>query len=115
MNTPASSASSFETQVVKNTTRRVFFWLTIISVAFTTLWVVAFVITVNHGVELDARCKKLNVFDDGWAEACEDATAYARLALLAIILAGASLLLAVGSLIVFFTRDRYKERIVPCV
>ena len=108
-----SVPSDFGTQVAKNKARRVWFWLTIISVLFLVFWIALAATAASEQDELDARCEESNIIlDDDWAEKCGEALGNSGATAVFVILALLTGIFTVVSIIVFYTRDKYKEVIV---
>ena len=103
----------FGIQVVKNKARRVWFWLTIVSVVFLVLWIALAATAASEQDELDARCEESNIIlDDDWAEKCGESLGNSAATVVFSGLAVLTGIFTVVSVIVFYTRDKYKEVLV---
>ena len=104
-----SESQPFEQKLVRNKTRRVFFWLTVISLAFTVMWAAMAIDAAADQEALDERCDQSNIFTDAdWGEVCGEAAGNAIGAGLLLVFAAMSLAVTVACFVVFLTRDKLK-------
>ena len=104
---------AYSTELAKNGTRRLFFWLTFLSATFTILWFVLAGTIASGQEELDARCDDKSIFDDDWGEVCGEALGNAGATGVLAVLGIASAVATGLFFLIYITRDRYKTRVAP--
>ena len=107
-----NDSDRFETRVVRNRTRRVMFWLTIVMLVFGGSCGAMAAATAAEQDTLDARCEQADILAE-WAEACGESTGNAIGAAFMAVMAVGWLVLAIVFFLIFVTRDKYKAQFVP--
>ena len=112
---PGNDRDRFETQVVRNRTRRVMFWLMVAMILLGGYCSASAAVAADEQETLDARCEQAHIFADvdQWAEACGESVGNTMGTALLVLMAVGWFVLAVVFFLIFVTRDKHKTQIVP--